>query len=167
MKRFEELETMLISRDYPKNVIKAAIDRASKIDRKEALKRVVKNKNDRPIFAVTYHPALPGLSGMIQKQWKSMTRNAEAFKTFPKPPMVAYRQPANLKKTLVRTSLPPKNRAKRQILGTQRCAKTPCKMCNYVSKEKNFQVKCFKQILQKHSLIQLPNHRGDIPDQLH
>ena len=72
LKRFEELETMLISRDYPKNVIKAAIDRASKIDRKEALKRVVKSKNDRPIFVATYHPALPGLSGMIQKHWRTI-----------------------------------------------------------------------------------------------
>ena len=40
------------------------------------------------------------------KHWRSMTRTPEALKSFPKPPMVAYRQPANLRKTLCHTKLP-------------------------------------------------------------
>ena len=46
LKRFEELNKMLTSRGYNKNVIKSAIERASKIERKTALERVKKVKKD-------------------------------------------------------------------------------------------------------------------------
>ena len=47
MKRLGELREMLLSREYNKNIINAAFQRVLKIDRKEALKRVVKVKTDR------------------------------------------------------------------------------------------------------------------------
>jgi hypothetical protein len=47
---------MLTSRKYNKNGIKAAIEKAKNKERKEALKRVEKKKNERVVFALTYHP---------------------------------------------------------------------------------------------------------------
>ena len=136
--RFDELKEMLLSRNYPKRIVNAAIEKARQIPRLEALKKVIRKKNDRVIFTVTYHPALPSKAGIIVKHWRSMIRNPEALKAFPKPPMVAYRQPANLRKTLCHTKLPPKGKPKRQILGTQKCKDEGCPMCPYVSKEKEF-----------------------------
>ena len=48
-KRFAELKDMLIKRDYKSSTVDAAIEKARKIPRTEALKRVVKDrKSDRP-----------------------------------------------------------------------------------------------------------------------
>ena len=99
----------------------AAIEKASKIPREEALKRVIKKVNDRVIFALTYHPGLPSISHILLKHWKSLVRNPDMQKVFPSPPMVAYRQPPNLKKTLVRTTLPStKNRDQPNMIGTKK-----------------------------------------------
>jgi hypothetical protein len=60
-KRLSELEVMLTSRKYNKNVIKAAIVKAKSVPRKEALKKVMKTKNERPVLAITYNPKLPSV----------------------------------------------------------------------------------------------------------
>ena len=136
--RLEELKVMLLSRNYRKNIVNAAIDKALNTPRIEALKKVVKNKTDRVIFAVTYHPMLPSISTILAKHWKSMTRNPDTLKAFPQPPMVAYRQPPNLKKMLVHAKLPSTSRDKRVQIGAHKCGKQPCKMCTYVTNSKTF-----------------------------
>jgi hypothetical protein len=105
-KRLAELEIMLVSRKYNKNVVKEALKKALQIKREDALKQVLKKKNDRVILALKYHPKLPSVSKILQKHWKTMTRDMEAKDAFPKPPMVAYRQPPNLKSVLCRAKLP-------------------------------------------------------------
>ena len=70
------------------------------------MEKVTKKKNDRVILAVKYHPKLPSVSKILVKHWKTMTRDNEALDAFPKPPMVAYRQPPNLKSILCRAKLP-------------------------------------------------------------
>ena len=69
--RMEELEAMLVSRQY-KNIIKAAIAKALAIPRLEALKKVVKTKLTRVMFAVTFNPKLPSISNIIGKHWRTM-----------------------------------------------------------------------------------------------
>ena len=103
-----------------------------------AFKKMEKKKNDRVVFVVTYHPALPSIASMVEKHWRSMVRIPEALKAFPKPPMVAYRQPANLRKTLCHTKLPSQNKPKRQLLGSQKCNKDGCQCCAYTYEEKQF-----------------------------
>ena len=102
------------------------------------LKKVIKQKNDRVILVTTFHPALPSLSGMIAKHWKTMTRVPAGLKAFPKPPMVAYTQPKNLRRTLCQTKMPPKGKPKRQHIGTHKCKVEGCHMCNYVSLSEDF-----------------------------
>ena len=105
MVRFNELREMLISRGYNKNIIKAAINKASKIVRKEALKRVEKVKTERSVFAITYNPMLPSVTRVVGKHWNFMTKNKHIKEIFPSPPMVAYKQPPNLKNMLCRAKL--------------------------------------------------------------
>ena len=45
-KRFKELEEMLVSRKYNKNIIKDSIERASKLERSEIIKKVVKTPSE-------------------------------------------------------------------------------------------------------------------------
>ena len=54
--RLNELAEMFLSRNYNKNIVKAAILKASKLDRSEAIKKVIKEQTDRVILAVRYHP---------------------------------------------------------------------------------------------------------------
>ena len=58
---------------------------------------------------------------------------------FPKPPMVAYRQPPNLRKNLIHAKLPAKNTRKSDRLptGTKSCNKY-CKICSHVSNTNDF-----------------------------
>ena len=119
---------MLVSRGYNKNIIIGAIQKASKIPRSEALKKVIKIKNDRPVLAITYHPTLPSLPQIVTKHWRTLSRDRNALEILPQPPMVAFRQPPNLKSMLCRAKLPNGGRSQRKQIGMQRCRHscTPC-----------------------------------------
>jgi hypothetical protein len=105
-KRLVELEKMLISRRYNKNVLKAAISKAKTVPRAEVLKKVTKTKNERPVLAITYNPKLPSISKIVQKHWNTMAKDPNAKKCFPKPPMIAFKQPDNLKRMLCHAKVP-------------------------------------------------------------
>ena len=94
---------------------------------------LTKKKNERVTFTVTFNPRLPSISNIINKHYKTMTKDPILKKIFPAPPMVAFRQPANLKKALCRAKLPPKQvgRAPRTLTGTQACHNW-CKLCSFV-----------------------------------
>ena len=137
---------MLLSRKYNKGVINAAIKRALEVDRREALIKVTKKPNDRVICALTFNPKLPSVSHILQKHWKTMSADSKMLKIFPKPPMVAFRQPANLKNMLVRAKLPSKQKEKRIILGMKPCH-NPCNTCPYVSTTKEAKSSQTKEVV--------------------
>ena len=64
-----------------------------------------------------------------------MTADNKMLKIFPKPPMVAFRQPANLQSMLCRAKLPSEQKVKRKVLGMKPCH-NPCNTCPYVSTTK-------------------------------
>ena len=109
--RMSELKQMLVSRCYNKNIIDAAIKRALDIPREQALLKVVKPKVDRVMFAVTYNPKLPSISKIIVKHWRTMVRDKKLSNTFKEPPMVAFRQPQNLRSMLCHAKIPAKVKA--------------------------------------------------------
>ena len=75
-KRLAELKVMLLERDYKPKLIEAAIERAKEIPRTEALKKVVKQKQSkRPVFVVTFDPRLPSINNIVQKHWRTMTKD--------------------------------------------------------------------------------------------
>ena len=136
IQRMVELKLMLLSRKYNKNIVNAAINKALQLDRKETLKKVTRKPNERVVLAVTYNPKLPSVSSIVKKHWTTMTRDAKMLQTYPKPPMVAFKQPPNLKRVLVRAKLPAvKTRAPRVLLGVKPC-NTPCAICPYVNLSK-------------------------------
>ena len=68
-----ELKKDLLSRDYSPRIVDQAFEKARKIPRSEAIKRVEKVKNEREILAVEYHPLLPSVSKTVRKHWDVMT----------------------------------------------------------------------------------------------
>ena len=59
-KLFLELKKRLLQGGYQENNVNSAIDKARKVSRAVALRKVKKTvKSEGPIFAVTYDPRLP------------------------------------------------------------------------------------------------------------
>ena len=103
------MKEMLLSRGYRIKVIDAAFERARSLDRDEALKKVVREEEgtNRVKFITTYDPRLPQISQILTQNWKVMVESDKRLlKAFPKPPMIVYKRPANLKDTLCRAKLP-------------------------------------------------------------
>ena len=137
--RLQELKELLLERQYKSSIIDAAIKRAIKIPRSEAIKKVAKQTNNkRPVFAVTWDPRMPNLSKMQKKHWRSMTSQDPYLReAFPQPPLLAYKRQKNISDFLIRAKVPeiPRIYPKRKINGMKKCNK-PCLICPYIMKGK-------------------------------
>ena len=136
-KRLEELKQLLLQRDYKTKIIDAAIAKAKKIPRSEALKKVERDKtNERPVFVVTYDPRYPSINNIVKKHWRSATTNPTMKAIFPKPPLIAYKRPQTIGDKLLRAKLPSRNTRPRRIQNGMFPCNKPCYACPYVKKQK-------------------------------
>ena len=72
---------MLISRDYKKNLINSAIEKALKIPRSEAIKKVIRDsKGDRVVFSIRYDPRLPSITKIVRKHHRTMIEDDPRLK---------------------------------------------------------------------------------------
>jgi hypothetical protein len=122
------------------------------LDRGIALNKVTRTPNKRTVLALTYNPKLPSVPKIIKKHWKTLTKDQKMNKIFPLPPMVAYRQPPNLKSVLCRAKLPQNSHSKRRLTGMQPCNK-PCNTCPYIKKTKSFTSSRSKQSFELKGLF--------------
>jgi hypothetical protein len=100
--------------------VKSAISMALSI-KEDVLKQVFKSKSERLILTLTYNPKLPSVSRMIHKHWSTLDKDPKARLIFPKPPpMLAFKQPKNLKGLLCRAKLPNNSHPK-----SKRCHNLP------------------------------------------
>ena len=71
----QELRDRLIERGYSGLLIDSAVERARKIPRSVALRKVENQKQKKgPIFAHTYDPRLPSVAQIQAKHWRSMVQ---------------------------------------------------------------------------------------------
>ena len=130
------MKTFLLSRNYRPKIVDAAIAKAKLIPREEAIKKKTKQKEERNVFVVTYHPALPSLTKILAKHWRTMTKDPHLKNVFPRPPMVAYRRQPNLKDKLVQAKVPEiPTRPVRKLKGMRKC-NIPCPICPFVEEGK-------------------------------
>ena len=129
---------MLLSRNYKKNLINAAIDKALSIPRAEAIKKVVRKQDpSRVVFVIQYDPRLPSISHILHKHYRTMVSSDPSLKEiFPKPPMVAYRRPPTIGDKLIHSKVPKltNRRSQRQVKGMKKCLN--CVNCPYVNEGK-------------------------------
>ena len=105
--RLDELNQLLLSRNYKPGIIHTAIERAKSIPRAEALSRVEKSAvTRRPVFVLHYDPRLPSVTGIVKKHWRTMTQDPRLKEVFPAPPLEAFKRPQNIKEKLIRSKVP-------------------------------------------------------------
>ena len=138
--RLNELKNLLLSRGYRSKSIEDSIQKVTALSRKEALKKISKKETERTVFVLTYNPALPSVSKILQKHWRVMTQDPYLKEVFPAPPMVAFRRAKNLKDKLIKAKVPPtpQKREKRKINGMKPCNKPNCETCPFVKPCKMF-----------------------------
>ena len=127
--RTKELKTYLQDRGYEGTELQHQIDRASNIDRNDALQTKQRNTTERTPMVVTYHPDLPPLSKILRKHLPVLHISEKMKQSVPYPPLVAYRRPRNLKDLLVRTSMKPPQQS---YTGSCQCRRPRCKTCVHI-----------------------------------
>ena len=84
----------------------------------------------RTPLVVTYHPSLTTLARIVKKHLPILHTSSRLKQTVPNPPLVAFRQPKNLRDLLVRAKLntpdPPTN------TGNNTCGHARCKCCKEI-----------------------------------
>ena len=125
---------MLLARDYKSKIIDSCIEKARQIPRQEALKKVVRDKNnpDRMVFVIHYDPRLPSVPRITNRHYRTMVQDPYMKEVFPAPPLICYRRQRNIRDHLIRAKVPPPApaRPKRTLPGMKKCGK--CVNCPYI-----------------------------------
>ena len=137
--RLNELKQLLIRRQYNEALIDRAIEKAQKIPRKYAIKKVNrKSSNKRPVFATKFDPRLPNIPNIQSKHWRSMKISDQHLaEIFPEPPMTGFRKQRNLQSFLIKSKVPkaPDKYQKRQLNGMMKCGNS-CPTCPFIKEGK-------------------------------
>ena len=141
--QFTKLKELMMSRGYSERMLSSAIDRARRIPRQVALRRVLSNKEERrPVFAVTYDPRLPAIQSIQAKHWRSMVgQDPYLNEVFMQPPLTAFKRQRNIRDHLVRAKVPsdPKLYPSRRQRGMKKCGKS-CTACPYIKEAKSLKI---------------------------
>ena len=103
-KRLNELWDVLLARDYNKEMVEGALERARAVPRDRALRKSNKPKQtQRPVLVTPYDPRLPAITTIQAKHWRTMVNQESYLKqVFPEQPMTAFRRQQNIRGRLVR-----------------------------------------------------------------
>jgi hypothetical protein len=124
--RLGDLRHDLKRRGYNDKVIESGFSKASEIDRNDLLEYKERKINKRVPLALTYHPSLEKISGIIRHYWKEIQKSETLTKLFPEPPVVAFRRPKSTKDTLVRAAV---SRPSSTVGQSKPCGDKRCKCC--------------------------------------
>ena len=142
-KQFVKLKELMESRGYSEMMINSAINRARGIPRNVALRRIIrKQKENRPVFALTYDPRLPAIQSIQAKHWRSMvSQDPYLSEVFKQPPLTAFRRQRNVRDHLIRAKVPsdPKMYPERRQRGMKKCGKN-CTACPYIKEVKSLKI---------------------------
>jgi hypothetical protein len=128
-------------------------------------------KKNRNVCVLTYHPCLRNSFNTIRGHWTTVEKKSKLSKVFPEPPMVAFKQPNNLRNLLVRAEMSKPNTT---IGKSHSCGDKRCKCCkhmqhssSYTSKVTGKQYKIFCTVNCKSAnviyiLERLNGHRSDL-----
>ena len=133
--RLEDQLKALKGRGYKYKSVTEQFEKALCLSREAALQKVNKTKEqDRLILSLPYDRRMANISSILNQHWSySIKQNPDLKKVLPKPPMVSYTRPKNLRDILVRSQLPPLNKRQdlRRRIGFKRCNMTQCETCPY------------------------------------
>ena len=121
--------------------MESALERVRGLEREAMLEKVVRENDqvlDRVRAIFRFDRRLPNLSGIFRKNWQVMVNDDKRLlKVFPKPPMICYTRPKNIRDNLCRAKLPPARAdLRRREDGFRNCGKG-CKLCSFTGEETN------------------------------
>jgi hypothetical protein len=96
------------NRGYNPDFIQRNINKAKQMNRNDLISKTSTTQK-KPVgripLTITYNPALPNLSRIIHRHWGLIIQDTEAKKAIQETPFIAYKQPRNIKKSLVRATI--------------------------------------------------------------
>ena len=127
-KRTGELKSHLLARGYGEMTVDLQIEKATRVPRQTALQsRPKRAALDRVPPVTTFHPGFSSLASVARRHMPILHSSQRLQQAFPKPPIIAFRRPKNLRDLLVRSNLetptPPPD------AGSAPCNSKRCKCC--------------------------------------
>ena len=158
-KQFQKLAERLRERQYSEAVISAGIARAKAVTREEALRRVVRRKEEgsrQHRLIVEYdRRSSPALAAVLENNYQQMVaRDQRLGRIFPNKPKPAFRRGKNIKELLCKAKLPPvrriatRAREEEARSGLSRCNKglgrNGCSACPFITLRPNQVIRSVK-----------------------
>ena len=132
-----------MQRGYNEQSVDRSIAKAKQVPRHQALKkRIKKEAEKRPVFAIHFDPRMPSVTNIISKHWRAMrVQDQYLSEVFKEPPLTAYKRQKNIKDHLIKAKVadPPSVRPKRTKNGMSKCGKN-CSLCPYIKEGKSISV---------------------------
>ena len=150
--RANELKKKLCDRGYSVTVVEAGIDRARQVERREALKKVERVRDQgeggrqHRLIVEFDRRTSPALGQILKNNFEGASaRDSRFSRLFGKPPRPCFRKGKNLKQILVRAKVPTKRRGvntrsaiRENFRGVTRCSKgtgkKQCPSCAYITR---------------------------------
>ena len=132
----EKMKTWFSKRGYPEKIIETEMKKVKFGENKSK----TKSATGVP-FVVTYHPRLKALNKIISENLNLLYMNNEVKDTFTPVPMVSFRAARKLSSYLVRAKLYPLERR----VGSRKCGKSRCEVCQSVENSDTFQSSITKE----------------------
>ena len=119
-----------LSCGYPIRTIKQGIRKASLINRHDLLTYKNKTPNKRIPLVFEFHPLIPSLARTLKQSFASLKDDPTLHDLFNDPPLLALRQPPNLRRLIAPSKLPI---PKQPSVGNTCCNKQRCQICKHIN----------------------------------
>ena len=137
LRHISSLKQWFLDRGYSEKLIDEQIFKVIPMQR-ESLLSVEKGQSTEayvPPLVVTYHPALNGVSRIINKHFGILSETEDLKKVFSRRPLVSFRTGKTLRKELVRAKV---NQGRREAVGCRGCGNSRCEVCLNIQNTNQF-----------------------------
>ncbi|XP_072357570.1 uncharacterized protein [Scyliorhinus torazame] len=129
-RHLQTLKDALVRTGYGTRLIDRQFQRATAKNRTDFLTRQTWDTTDRIPFVVQYFPGAEKLRHLLHSLQHVIDDDEHLAKVIPKPPLLAFKQPRNLKRTIVCSKLPSLQNSDHDT--TQPCHGNLCKTCQII-----------------------------------
>jgi adenylate kinase family enzyme len=144
-----EMKNYFVNRGFNATQINKTVEEVKNIKTEEVLEYKEKKKTERIQFVIQFYPRLRALGEVIQKHFHLLKTSERLQKSFPEPPMVAFKRLKNLVDHLIHTD---SNKAELNEL--QKCNSLRCQCCQHFQETKNIEINGKKTLQQIRRIMQ-------------
>ena len=126
-----------LTNGYPIHIIKQGILKAASINRQDLLSYKTRTPNTRIPMVLKYHPLISNLASTLKQSFVSLKDDPSLSGIFSEPPLLALRQPPNLRRLLTSSKLLTSDNISK---GNTRCNKRRCQICKHITTEERINI---------------------------